>query len=329
MKRLVPLILFLSLNLTLGAQIIKGKVFDKSAKSAIGYASLYFTGTFVGTTTDKDGNFELDVSRNKNMPLTVSAIGYFSVTIRDFLSGKPVIIYMELKTYELGEVAVKSKSLAYRRKANLLTFKEVFLGTTENSRNCFITNENDITFNYDSDRDTLKAYASKPLEIENKSLGYRITYYLDKFEFDRANKTFIFKGDMIFKEDLSIDSEQKKAFERKRKYAYLGSRMHFFRALWQNSLGSSGFTVKNTSGEYLTSNDIVLTVSGNNKYLRYFESLGIGYYSNQPKSALAFLITLVYFDSSGYYDSAGIEWDGNMARQRIADWLPYEYFPEP
>lgn len=328
MKKLFPFFMFLGLTLISESQVIKGTVFDKTNKSAIGYASLYFTGTFNGTTTDQKGNFELDISKNKNMPLTVSAIGFYSVTVTDFQTDQPMQIFMEPKVYQLNEVAVKSRSLAGKRKANLITFREVFLGTTENSRNCFITNENDISFNYDTDRDTLKAFATRPLEIENKSLGYKITYYLDKFEFDRNNETFIFKGDMIYKEDLSIDSEQKKSYERKRKYAYLGSRMHFFRALWQNKLYSSGFIVKNSSGVNLTGSDIVTTSEGNKKYLRYFENLGICYYSEKPKSGLTFLITLVFFDATGYYDPAGIQWEGYMATQRIADWLPYEYFPE-
>src|SRR5512135_1427686 len=117
MKKLISLLVFISLSLISRGQVIKGNVLDKNTMSVIGYASLYFTGTFTGTTTDKDGNFELDVTSNTNMPLTVSAIGYYSVTVNDFLNGKPVIIYMEPKVYELNEVAVKSRSLASRRKA--------------------------------------------------------------------------------------------------------------------------------------------------------------------------------------------------------------------
>jgi hypothetical protein len=30
-------------------------------------------------------------------------------------------------------------------------------------------------------------------------------------------------------------------------------------------------------------------------------------------------------DQNGYFDPLGISWEGEMARQRIADWLPYEY----
>ena len=94
MKKLFLFILFAFLFLSSRSQVITGTVFDNASKQVIGYASLYFTGTFIGTTTDKNGNFELDVTKNKNMPLTVSAIGYYSTNIDDFLSGKPVKIYL-------------------------------------------------------------------------------------------------------------------------------------------------------------------------------------------------------------------------------------------
>ena len=327
-RRLITFAAFLYLSLISQSQVIKGTVLDKTSGKPVGYASLYFTGTFVGTTTDKDGNFELDVTKNQNMPLKVSAIGFYSITVNDFLKGNPVIIYMESKVYELGEVAVRSKSLAKRRKANLMTFRQVFIGTSENARNCYITNENEITFNYNSDRDTLKAYSSQPLEIENKSLGYKITYYLDKFEYDKITGAFVYRGDMIYREDLSVGSEQKNNFERKRRAAYLGSRMHFFRALWENKLHSSGFSVFNLYEQSLSSNDIVMVVSGNKKFFRYYENLQIEYYSNKSKTTLEFLCTLVPFDSSGYYDEFCIKWEGSMADRRIADWLPYEYNPE-
>jgi hypothetical protein len=133
---------------------------------------------------------------------------------------------------------------------------------------------------------------------------------------------------MIFKEDLATDSDKKRVYERRRKNAYLGSRIHFFRALWQDKLYPSGFSVQNSSGQNLNANDIVTTISGK-KYLRYFEPLRIGYYSKEPKGLLVFLSTLVYFDATGYYDQNTIQWEGNMADRRIADGLPYEYFPEP
>lgn len=307
------------------SQIIKGTILDKDTKSPVGFAYLYFSGTFVGTQTDQNGNFTMEISKDSSIPLTISAIGYYSVTLNDYLTGKPLLVYLIPKVYALNEVKINAKSLARRRKANLILFKTVFLGTTNNARYCEILNETDITFNYDSDKDTLKAFAYRPILIENKALGYSITYHLDKFEYTRTGRIFFFKGNMIFNEDLNTDATQKQLFEMRRREAYLGSRMHFFRALWLEDLRSEGFAVKAKSGRNLAYKDIVREDINNQKFLRYNENLHISYNPSEASSGLEFLKDKVYFSGDGYFDSEGIAWEGDMANLRIGDWLPYEY----
>ena len=102
---------------------------------------------------------------------------------------------------------VTAKSYEKDRKANLKLFKKEFLGSTTNSRNCEILNEDDISFNYGSDRDTLKAYALKPILIFNRALGYKITYYLDIFEYTRKSNGLSFTGSIIFTEDLATKTK--------------------------------------------------------------------------------------------------------------------------
>jgi hypothetical protein len=327
MKKFVLLFLFINLQIVAYNQVIKGTVFDQKTKERIGFATLYFNGTFVGTYSDENGNFELDVSKNASMALTISAIGYYSFTLTEFSTGKPVLVYLTPKVYEMKEVVVSAKSHAMQRKANLRTFRNQFLGETDNARNCTIMNESDITFNYDSDRDTLKAFASKPIIIDNRALGYKITYFLDKFEYYRRSNSFIFKGNIIFTKNLITEESEKQAFERKRKTAYLGSRMHFFRALWADDLKSTGFVIENSAGEILAYKDIVDDKVSPRKFLQYPDKLGICYYTKLPVSTIVFLKQQVYFDSNGYFDPTGISWEGEMVKQRIADWLPYEYSP--
>jgi len=323
--KLLFLLILINCHFSSYSQVITGTVSDKDTKSPIGFAYLYFSGTFVGSQTDQNGNFTMDVSKNKSIPLTISAIGYYSVTLTDYMTGRPLLVYLIPKVYALNEVNISAKSLARRRRTNLILFRNVFLGTTENALYCRILNENDITFNYNSDKDTLKVYALKPLEIENKALGYNITYYLDKFEYNRKDRSFTFKGNINFNEDLNINSEQRENFELKRKNAYLGSRMHFFRALWLDDLKSAKFEVKSISGKKLAYKDIVSEGVKNEKFLKYSENLKILYDSPPVSSALEFLKEKVFFSGGGYFDSDYVLWEGYMAGLRIADWLPYEY----
>ena len=332
MKKLILLIIIIHFNITAYNQIITGTVLDKKSNEKICFANIYFNGTFVGTSSDIDGNFKLDVSENISMPLTISSIGYYSVTLTDFSTDKPLIIYLEPKAIEMKEVVVSVKSLVRKRKANLRLFRKIFLGTTENSMDCRIMNENDITFNYDSDRDTLKAFASKPIQIDNNALGYKITYYLDKFEYDRKNGAFNYKGNIIFNEDLSAKNPNRELYELRRKSTYLGSRMHFFRSLWADELDSNGFEVRYTENKNLKYNDIVFQTIDNlqdslltKKFIAYPASLNIQYGKNS--STIIFLKPLVYFNENGYSDT-GIIWEGEMAKKRIGDALPFEYVPK-
>lgn len=330
MKKVFVMFLFFSLSLVAYNQVIKGTVFDQKSHEAIYLATVYFNGTSVGALTDRNGNFELDVSKNTPMPLTVSMLGYNSTSINSnaYSTANPLLIYLTPKVFELNEFVVKAKPLVRERKYNLLLFKNEFLGTSANAQNCDILNEDDITFNYGSDRDTLKAFASKPIQIINRKLGYKITYYLDKFEYYKKSKSFVYKGNLIFNEDLATNDPERQIIERRRKNAFLASRMHFFRALWTNDLKSTAFVVFNSTNDFLDYQNIVLEDERHRKFLSYEKYLGICYYSKLPTSQILFLKDKVFFDKNGYYDESGIIWDGKMAGQRIGDQLPYDYIDQ-
>ena len=329
MRKFICIVLFINFSVVSFSQVIKGTVLESETNNPV-LATIYFNGTFVGTLSDLNGYFELDISKNSSMPLTISSIGYYSVTLTDFSMAKPLLIYLTPKVHELKEVVISSESLLKKRKAYLNKFKNIFLGTTFNARNCEIINENDIRFNYNSCRDTLKAFASKPILILNKALGYKISYYLDKFEYIKKNSSFIFKGNIIFNEDLTLGKSDRQKFESRRKEAYLGSRMHFFRALWANDLISAGFKVRNSSGKILSYKDIVIeencslpnSILTCKKFITYHDKLQILYYSSLGD--VVFLVPKVRFDKSGNFD-LGLDWGGEMQTKRIGDILPSEY----
>jgi hypothetical protein len=228
---------------------------EKNSNNAIHYAIAYFNGTSFGTYTDQKGLFELSISNYGSMPLTISALGYYSVTLNDIPTDKPLLIYLTPKIFELNEVIVTDKHDAKSREKNLKLFKEVFLGTTKNASNCEIINEKDILVFHEND--TLKAYSLEPILINNRALGYKISYYLDKFEFFEKSGTYSFSGNIIFIEDVKISKSQKQVFNERRK-AYLGSKMHFFRVLWENNLNTSGFSVSTLTNVKLSYNNIVI-----------------------------------------------------------------------
>ena len=162
-------------------------------------------------------------------------------------------------------------------------------------------------------------------------MGYRITYYLDKFEYYRKTGEFNYQGNILFNEDSTINSTSKMLLEEKRKDAYLGSRMHFFRALWANELTSSGFRVENNSNETINYNSFVLNkpyLQGSDmvikKVISYPAELIITYNETGGKSYMILLKPEIYFNETGYFDP-GLNWRGEMIVKRIGDMLPYEY----
>jgi hypothetical protein len=109
MRALPISILFLFLNLQIYGQVITGKVIDASTKEPLIYASIGVIDTSVGTITNEEGVFSLDL---KTLPITsvvrFSMIGYrsMSLTIEE-LSNKNNILRLESETYKLTEVLIK------------------------------------------------------------------------------------------------------------------------------------------------------------------------------------------------------------------------------
>ena len=321
MKKIILFILYLSIHSVVSCQIISGIILDAKTQSKISYASVYFNATSAGTTSDNAGNFKLDISKNSLSPLTISAIGYYSVTLVNYQTTRPLTVLLTPKIYDLHEVGIKAKSLKRKRKQNMNLFREEFLGTGTNAHYCSILNEKDISFNYDSDADTLKVFAQKPIIVDNNALGYRLTYYLDKFEYYRNARTTFFKGNLIFEDKIGADSIQKQHYNKIRKQTYLGSRMHFFRTLCGYTL-KTRFIIQNGFGDEPKFKSLVSRIN-NEYYLNSPTNLRVDY--DRDKSLIQFMKKPVYFDNTGYFDPSGINWKGSMGDQRIADWLPYEY----
>jgi len=339
MKRIILLLLLINLFQGGHAQFVHGIVHDKSDNSKIGFASIYINGTSVGTNSDQNGYFELDISKYGSLPLTISALGYYSVTLADFSREKPIEVYLTPKMFELNEVVVKGKKGNWNTYIQI--FKKQFLGSSANALRCDILNEKDLRF-FNINDTSLSAYSLNPLIINNKALGYNITYYLDKFIYNYQkdekhifNETCFILGNYLFKDDLLTLSESEKiAVERRRRNAYLGSRMHFFRLLYLGNLHHRGQNITALS-DIVTIPTIFLIYSKNNSksivfkkdsisgYIKFKGDLLVKYRS--LSSTINIKKDSVYFEKYGFYDPFSVDFTGDMSKRRIGDLLPYEY----
>jgi hypothetical protein len=316
------------------AQSFYGKVLDKTNNTPIAFASVYQEGTFNGTYTDENGLFKLTLKDHNYLPIHISAIGYYSKTVSEEFSEKGFIVYLSPKVYEISEIFVKGDAKKNNRKKNVVTFKKEFLGNTWKARYCEIENIDGILFKYDASSNVLEAFAKEPIVINNNALGYKIIYYLDHFEYNTKTTNLQYSGNYYFTSYTINDIQKQRKWLKRRKNAYLGSRMHLFRTLWESKLDSSLFVITDSLGTKLLNSDLVYSTKNNGainqeKYLINKGSIKI-YYKNPWNSSTAILnneYQLIFFDKRGYFNPKGVIWQGTLARQRIADLLPFEYNP--
>ena len=330
MKKTFLAAILILCSLTDNAQLITGYVFDAITRKPLPSVNVFFNSTTVGTSTGNDGSFFLHIPHSEKLPVAFSAIGYTSILLSDYSGDTPLKIFLEPKIYPIPEVIVKSKrSFRERttRDKRLDMFRKQFLGETLNARRCEILNEKDLIFQYLADGDILKAYSLKPLVINNEALGYQIIFYLETFEFSPSYQSLSFYGNQIFRPDTTLTASGRKKAEKRRQSAYLGSRMHFFRALSNNNLDSAGFILRSSSNSILSTDSLVIEVDSVDKYLKYNGVIKISYFSINSTSSIFLRQDSVFFNKFGYFDPYSISWSGELSKQRIGDMLPYDYQP--
>lgn len=255
---------------------LTGIILDENSHKPIGYASVYISGTTIGTYTDSKGCFTLN-----NVPtscqIVVSHVAY-NVQMKPIDESTPdkLAIYIKEKTRQLNEVKVADKS---RRAANIKTFRQAFLGDDYWGKNAILKNDSVLTFSYHTDTTLRKADSTDfikqrkyksvgqnskwssdsafittttqvfavrsktPLMIELPLLGY--TVFVDLIDF--SLKTYKNWTDYYswayyrFSAYSGISSRQQSKFEKNRENAYYNSMKHFCQSLFFDRLRENGY----------------------------------------------------------------------------------------
>ncbi len=234
------LLLFLSLN-GMAQRSIKGRVVNATTGAAVPGSSVFITNTSKGTVSDANGQFELTAVPAGKHELIISSIGYETVVYPFTEAQLPLQLRVELqiKVKELQNVTVEPYVEEGWDKWGK-TFTENFIGFTDNAVRCRIKNEKAIRFRYFKKSNRLVAFADEPLKIENRALGYTITYQLEDFEVNFKEKSTVYLGYSLYEES----GRDRKALQKRRDEAYHGSMMHFIRSLYRDSLAENNFEVR-------------------------------------------------------------------------------------
>lgn len=235
---------------------ISGSVIDGETGIPVESAAVFLSFTTFHSKTNSKGEFELSnvipgtyaiICIAENFQKVVQKVGVTGVSnlkANFVLRKEPAVI--KNKIIQLGSFLERDKFVE--------KFKKEFLGESIRTFKCDIINPEVIEFTHNGVQ--LFAKSIKPIIVLNKSLGYRITVYLNEFEWEWYSDYGSISFDTFFENLTPADSIELLRYSANRKEAYRGSFRHFLRACASRKVSSEGFTVFNADyvptelGEY-------------------------------------------------------------------------------
>ncbi|MFT3845843.1 MAG: carboxypeptidase-like regulatory domain-containing protein [Lacibacter sp.] len=203
MKRFLLLLFLLPYTENITAQnVISGQVIFAEDKKPVALASVFLSNTSVGTVTLPDGSFRLNTTAAGRYDLIVSFVGY--ETIQKSISipseeASGILIALKPKPRQLDEVVIgEYEEQSWKRWGSF--FINQFIGYGSWADQCKLHNFEKIHFLYSKRKKILKAYCDEQFVIINKKLDYRITYKLEKFQYNFATGVLFYAGFPLFEE---------------------------------------------------------------------------------------------------------------------------------
>jgi hypothetical protein len=263
-----------------------------------------------------------------------------------------MVVEMKPKEKNLEEVAIAVSNEVKDGWDKYGTFfKENFIGRTKNSEQFVIQNPDAIHFYFSKKKNRLKILAKEDLIFVNNALGYKIKYAMDSFTHEYATGITTYTGYPFF-EELQGTDEQKASWKKNREEAYFGSLLHFMRSYHDSTLKKAGFKIELVDSKTSQSkalNDPYDTtyfnrVEGNDAELNFQGQLRVVYMNKKPESlylqanslspnttvqisVLGLQEPVVIEENGYYYDQQDILSYGYWGWQKMADLLPYDYYP--
>ena len=111
MKYFFTYFLFLFFAFAANSQTIKGRVIDVKSNQGLPFVSVQIKNTQVGTLTDIDGKFTLDISASPNAEIQITYLGYFpqTIAIGSFPDLEKISIKLKPQAFSLQEISVLAK----------------------------------------------------------------------------------------------------------------------------------------------------------------------------------------------------------------------------
>ena len=224
---------------------LTGKVINAETKQTLSGTSVYLSNTSFGDSTNDKGIFTLTGIRHGSYKLVVSYTGFetFVMQVTTNTGPQQLLIELKPKTEELSEIVLQPYETNGWDKWGQF-FIDNFIGSTPYAKDCFLENYTALRFRFNKKLNTLFAYAKQPLVIKNYSLGYKISYSLQEFEFDFSSQTLSYSGYPLFIDMSKELPGRARSWRKKRAETYNGSLMHFMRSFSFNRLTEEQFEMR-------------------------------------------------------------------------------------
>ena len=351
----VALLLFFSFNATFSFSqnfLISGKVIDAETKQVLQGASVFCIQTTIGTLVNNEGMFSMRLP-NGGYELGISYSGYETITMRindqtEGLIDKVWELKQKQKNLEEVSIVFTSEVKDGLEKYGDF-FKDQFIGTSENAKQCKIVNPEVLRFFYYKKKDKLKVISKEDLIIDNEALGYQIRYQLDSFIHEYKTGATESTGIPFFQSKIGSEADNTR-WNEKRATAYYGSVLHFFRCYYDSTLNLNGYKVElvdeKTDRPLQIKNpydSIYYSKSDNNELeLSFPGKLRVQYKEEKPSSIyilekkiptstpfqisiIKFLNNIVIEENGYFYDQRDLFYSGYWDWEKIGDMLPYDF----
>lgn len=219
---------------------LDGVVVDRADGMPLPGAHVFVAQSMKGTTTDRDGRFVLEGVRLGAKRLYASMLGYEPQSYDLFLQTDTSYTF----AFRLRERVIESPGVMVEAERDpewhrrLKRFEKLFLGSSKWAEECTIQNPEVLRF--DSKWwGKFVAEAAEPIIVENRALGYTVTYFLEEFE--ASGGMIRWDGEPLFAPLTPSSIAEADRWRENRTSAYLGSLRHFLRALLQDRLDEEQF----------------------------------------------------------------------------------------
>lgn len=337
---------------------LAGRVVDASTGDPLPGVHIFLASRQEGTTTDRNGQYAIESIEAGTYQVVISMVGYTAAVAQVQLAGSQLHYQLDARlepaVYTLEDVEVVDE-VPREWQRQLGRFTEFFLGRSENARMTDIENPEVLEFRED-DRG-FYASASAPLLIENRGLGYQMTFVLTDFRIDKQSGLRFTDGFWRLQPLTPRSRSEEHDWSRRRDRAFKGSLQHLLWSMVHGVEAEEGFRIVLDERDYapfLTEmyrldeqvrSDSVLTQAANGHfelrfqgflrvdYTLFDEDRGLFRRLRPPERQRSFIklnVPSVSVHPRGYIYAIGqgsglVTAYGHMASQGAADLLPQEY----